>query len=166
MLVLLRHAKAERGGYDNDHDRELTDRGRRDAVEAGRWLREHAIGLDQVFCSTSTRTQQTAEQLWEAGVPETEVHYDHRIYLASTESLLTVLHGADPEAAVVMIVGHAPSIPALASALADGEGSLAAHQLMSEGFPTCALAVLRYSGHWSAIAESTAVLDRFHVARG
>jgi len=166
MLILLRHAKAEQGGFDNDHDRALTGRGRRDAAAAGQWLHEHGIGLDEVICSTSVRTQQTAEQLWESGVPEGEVHYDRRIYLASPDSLLAVVRDADPDAAVVMVVGHAPGIPALASALADGEGSREAHQLMSEGFPTCAMAVLRYSGHWTDLTESSAVLDRFHVARG
>ena len=166
VLVLLRHAKAERGGYERDHERELTDRGRRDAAAAGRWLVEHAIGLDEVICSTSARTQQTAEELWTSGCPEAEVHFDHRVYLASPPTLLGVVRQADPEAAVVMVVGHAPGIPALASLLADGEGSSAAHQLMSEGFPTSALAVLRYSGHWADLDGGAAVLDRFHVARG
>lgn len=166
MLVLLRHAKAEQAGYERDHERELTPRGRRDASAAGRWLRENGIGLDEVICSTSIRTQQTAEQLWESGVPETEVHYDRRIYLASTDSLISVVRDADPDAAVVMLIGHAPGLPGLASVLADGEGSREAHQLMSEGFPTCGIAVLRYSGHWSDLAECSAVLDRFHIARG
>ncbi len=166
VLVLLRHAKAVRGGYERDHERELSDRGRRDAAAAGHWLREHGIGLDQVICSTSTRTQQTAEALWEAGCPEAEVHYDRRVYLAPPEGLLSVVREAAPEAGVVMVVGHAPGIPALASMLADGEGSLDAHRLMSEGYPTCGIAVLRYSGHWADLAESSGVLDRFHVARG
>ncbi len=166
ILVLLRHAKAERGGYERDHERELTGRGKRDASAAGRWLVEHAIGLDEVICSTSTRTQQTAEELWSAGCPEAEVHYDHRVYNASVSTLLEVLREADPEVCVLMLLGHAPGIPALASLLADGEGSLQAHQAMSEGFPTCGVAVLRYSGHWGDLGESRAVLDRFHVARG
>ena len=45
-LVLLRHAKAEQRGWDNDHERELTGRGRRDATAAGHWLVEHGIGID------------------------------------------------------------------------------------------------------------------------
>ncbi len=166
ILVLLRHAKAEHGGYERDHERELTARGKRDASAAGHWLVEHAIGLDEVICSTSARTQQTAEELWVAGCPEAEVHFDRRVYNASPGTLLEVLRESDPEASVIMLVGHAPGIPALASMLADGEGSWEAHQAMSQGYPTCGLAVLRYSGHWAALGESMAVLDRFHVARG
>ncbi|MGL5849545.1 MAG: SixA phosphatase family protein, partial [Phycicoccus sp.] len=72
-LILLRHAKAEEGDAERDHERELTARGRRDARAAGAWLHEHGIGVDEVLCSTSERTQQTAEEIWAGGCPETEV---------------------------------------------------------------------------------------------
>jgi phosphohistidine phosphatase len=164
-LVLLRHAKAEQGGADRDHDRELTARGRRDASEAGRWLRDNGIGIDEVLCSTSERTQQTAEGVWSAGCPETEVHLDRRIYDASPERLLEVIREADDDADVVMVVGHAPGIPVLTELLADGEGSTEGHRAMGEGFPTCAMAVLHYSGRWTDLQFGDASLERFHVAR-
>jgi phosphohistidine phosphatase len=165
-LILLRHAKAEQGGWHRDHERELTARGHRDARAAGRWLIEHDIGIDEVLCSTSMRTQQTAEGVWAAGCAETDVRHDRRLYAAAPEGVLEVVREADPDANVVMVVGHAPAIPALTSVLADGEGSRDAHELLSRGFPTCGLAVLRYSGHWSDLAAGDAVLDRFHVCRG
>ncbi|MGL5816237.1 MAG: SixA phosphatase family protein [Phycicoccus sp.] len=164
-LILLRHAKAEEGGGDSDHERELTARGRRDARAAGAWLHLHGIGVDEVLCSTSERTQQTAEEIWAGGCPETEVHLDRRIYEASPERLLDVLREADDDADVVMVVGHAPGIPALAELLADGEGSAAGHRALGEGFPTCALATLHYSGRWTDIAFGTASLERVHVCR-
>src|SRR5699024_4216529 len=90
---------------------------------------------------------------------------EHRIYNASADRLLDVARGADADANVVMLVGHSPGIPALASLLADGEGSDRAHELMSEGFSTAGVAVLRFSGHWGDLAPGVARLDRFHVAR-
>ncbi|KGN37039.1 SixA phosphatase family protein [Knoellia subterranea] len=164
-LVLVRHAKAEQGGYDADHERELTPRGHRDAAEAGRWLNEQGIGVDEVLCSTSTRTQQTCEGIWEAGCSEADVRHEHGIYNASAERLLDIAREADHDANVVMMVGHAPGIPVLASLLADGEGSDRAHDLMSEGFPTTGIAILRFSGAWADLAPGVARLDRFHVAR-
>jgi len=164
-LILLRHAKAEQGGYDRDHDRELTGRGRHDARAAGKWLHENGIGIDEVLCSTSTRTQQTAEEVWSAGCPEADVHHDRRIYNASAGTLLEVVREADADANVVMVVGHAPGIPALASLLADGEGHDEAHERMSEGYPTNGLAVLRYDGHWSDLAFGAAYLQEFVVPR-
>jgi phosphohistidine phosphatase len=164
-LVLLRHAKAEQEGWDDDHERELTGRGRRDAAAAGRWLVEHHYGVDEVLCSTSDRTQQTAEAIWEGGCPEAEVHLDRRIYLAPPERLLDVIHEADDDADVLMVVGHAPGIPSLAELLCDGEGSSDGHRAMADGFPTCALAVLHYAGRWSDLTFGEARLERFHVCR-
>lgn len=164
-LILLRHAKAEQGGYDRDHERELTDRGKRDARAAGEWLRDQGIGLDEVLCSTSERTQQTAEGVWSGGCPETEVHLDRRIYGASPEALLDVVREADEDADVVMVVGHAPGLPTLAELLADGEGSAEGHRALAEGFPTCGLAVHRYRGRWRDLAFGDAPLERFHVCR-
>lgn len=164
--MLVRHAKAEQGGDDQDHERELTARGHRDAHEAGRWLCAQGIGVDEVLCSTSTRTQQTCEDIWESGCSEADVRHDRRIYNASAERLLDVVREADQNANVVMVVGHAPGIPALASILAEGQGSDRAHDALSEGYPTAGVAVLRFSGHWSDLAAGVARLDRFHVARG
>ena len=165
ILVLLRHAKAEQHGFDDDHERALTRRGTRDAAAAGRWLVEHGIGVDEVLCSTSERTQQTAEGVWSGGCPETDVHLDRRIYNASPERLLEVIHDADEDADVLMVVGHAPGIPALTEQLCDGEGSAEGHRAMADGFPTCAVAVLHYAGRWSDLALGDATLERFHVCR-
>lgn len=165
-LVLVRHAKAEADSDDADHDRELTPRGHRDARAAGTWLSEQGIGVDEVLCSTAARAQQTCEDVWSAGCSEADVHHDHRIYNAAPERLLAIVREADSDANVVMLVGHAPGIPALASMLAEGEGSEQAHDLMSRGFPTAGVAVLRFSGHWSDLTPGVARLDRFHVARG
>ncbi len=164
-LVLLRHAKTEAEHPGGDHERELTARGRRDATEAGRWMHEQGIGIDEVLCSTAERTRQTCEAIWASGCPETEVHHDRRVYNATAEAILDALHEADDDADVVMVVGHAPGIPALAELLADGEGSAEGHRAMAEGFPTCALAVLHYAGRWSDLAPGDASLERFHVAR-
>lgn len=165
ILVLLRHAKTEESNPGGDHDRELTKRGRRDAAEAGRWLCGIGLGIDEVLCSTAERASQTCEEVWEAGCSEGEIRHDRRIYNASAEALVEVVRDADDDADVVMVVGHAPGIPALAELLADGEGSEEGHRAMAEGFPTCAMAVLHYAGRWSDLAFGDARLERFHVAR-
>lgn len=164
-LILLRHAKAVPEGYDRDHERELTPRGRRDARAAGKWLHDNGIGIDEVLCSDAARTQQTAEEVWSGGCPEADVHHDRRIYNASAGTLLAVAREADADANVVMIVGHAPGIPALASLLADGEGRDDAHERMSEGYPTAGLAVLRYEGRWADLEFGAASLQDFVVPR-
>ncbi len=164
LLVLLRHARAELSG--SDRDRGLTVDGYADAQAVGAWLREQGIGIDEVLCSTATRTRQTAEGVWEGGCAQGEVHFDERIYNGSVDTLLQVVREADEDADVVMLIGHAPGVPALASLLADGDGSHQAHELLSQGFPTTGIAVLRYPGSWADLAYDGAALERFHVCRG
>jgi phosphohistidine phosphatase len=165
LLILLRHAKTEQVPGKPDHERELTKRGRRDAQAAGVWLAGHGIGFDLVLVSSSARTMQTADEV-ASSCAEAEVWTDRRLYAAPPDRLLEVIHEADPEAGVVLVVGHAPGIPALASLLADGQGSVLAHARMAEGYPTCALAVLSYSGHWSDLGFDDARLEYFAVPRG
>lgn len=164
LLVLLRHSEAASGGS-SDEERELTERGWADAREAGRWLHDFGIGVDEVFCSNAMRARQTCEAIWEGGCSEAEIRYDSRLYNASAQRLLDVVRDADGDANVVMVVGHAPGIPYLASILADGEGSDQAHDALGEGYPPAGIAILSYSGHWSDLGPATARLDRFHVAR-
>ncbi|HPB72097.1 MAG TPA: histidine phosphatase family protein [Phycicoccus sp.] len=166
LLVLLRHAEAVDLRGAGDLERELTDAGVRDAEAAGQWLHEHGVGIDEVLCSSSTRTQQTAEGVWSGGCAEADVHVDRRLYNASPEAILDVVRDADEDANVVMVIAHAPGLPALASLLADGQGSIAAHEAMGNGFPTTGLALLRFSGRWRDLDFGDAVLDRFHIARG
>ena len=56
----MRHAKAEPFGND-DHGRQLTDRGRRDAIEAGVWLAQHDLVPDHALVSSAARTVATWE---------------------------------------------------------------------------------------------------------
>ena len=56
VLILFRHAKAEQKPGKSDHERELTGRGRRDAVAAGRWLHDNGFGPELVLCSTAVHT--------------------------------------------------------------------------------------------------------------
>ncbi len=163
LLVLLRHGEAEQGHDRTDADRVLTEAGHEEAVAVGHWFAEHGIGADLVLCSSATRTRQTCEDLAAAGCPEARVHHDQRLYNASEEAILDVVREAEPDASVVLVVGHAPGIPRLTSLLADGEGSVQAHELLGQGFPTGSFAVLAYSGHWSDLAPAGARLERFVV---
>jgi phosphohistidine phosphatase len=164
VLILVRHSEAESGG-NPDAERELTEGGWEDARDAGRWLHEYGVGVDEVLCSTAARARQTCEAIWEGGCSEADVHHDSRVYNASAQRLLDVIREADADATVVMVVGHAPGIPYLTSILADGEGSEQAHEALAEGFPTTGIAILSYAGHWSDLSPATARLERFHVAR-
>ena len=167
VLVLVRHAKAETwrpGG--NDHSRRLTDRGHRDAAAAGMWLHAQGIGADLVLLSSSARTRETAQAMASAGLAEADLEHRDEIYDAHPEAILGAIREVGSDVAVLVVIGHAPGIPGLASLLAAGAGSESAHDELGDGMPTSAIAVLSYSGTWSDLHPGDATLEQFHVPRG
>jgi phosphohistidine phosphatase len=166
VLNLVRHAKAEQGLGTPDHERQLTLRGRRDARAVGEWLHEHGLGPELVLCSTATRTRQTWVEAEMGGACGETVEYDGSLYSGGVETVLRTVRESAGEAQVVLVVGHNPTMAALASELSDGNGSTAAHDCLAAGFPTSTVAVLRYAGAWDELALGTAALERCHIARG
>ncbi len=173
-LLLLRHAKAEHGQAKPDHDRGLAPRGRKDARAVGEWLRDASLAgvlpsalLDLALCSTSERTRQTLDAVCAGGAGVKDARFDERIYNAGAASLIDVLREVPDSVNTVLLIGHAPGIPVLATALAqDGAGSTDAAERLSQGFPTCGLAVLGFEGRWAALAPEAAWLQEFVVPRG
>ena len=166
VLILFRHAKAEHSPGRADHERELTGRGRRDAAAAGRWLRDQGLGPELVLCSTATRTRQTWDEAVSGGACGESVEYLREVYSGGADAVLQAVRDHAGDAQVVLVVGHNPSMAALASGLSEGDGSGDAHECLAAGFPTSSLAVLRYAGLWSDLAFGTATLERCHVSRG
>jgi phosphohistidine phosphatase len=166
VLILFRHAKAEEGSGKPDHERELTARGRRDARAAGAWLHEHGLGPELVLCSPAARTRQTWAEAEGGGACGESVEFDDSVYTGGSDAVLRTVRESAGEAQVVLVVGHNPTMAALASGLAEGNGSLRAHDCLAAGFPTSTVAVLRYAGRWDGLGFGTAELDRCHVARG
>jgi len=173
-LLLLRHAKAEQAPGKPDHERKLAARGRKDARAVGEWLSDAVQAgvlpssvVDLALCSTSERTRQTLDALCAGGVSVMDARFDTRIYDGSAASLMDVLLEVPDPVNTVLMIGHAPGIPLLATALAqDGAGSNDAAVRLSQGFPTSGLAVLGFKGRWAALAPGTAYLQEFVVPRG
>ena len=165
-LILVRHGKAEQNVALIDHDRQLTERGRRDAQAVGAWLKTESIVCDLVICSTSVRTRQTWDEAVRGGAHTEFVEYRRGVYLGGAAGVLDSIRDDAGDLETVLVVGHAPAMPAIASMLCDGEGSAEAHRAMAEGFPTSGIALLRYAGEWDSLGLGTAQLERFHVARG
>jgi len=168
-LTLVRHSKAEHFENKPDHDRKLSPRGRKDAHAIGVWLTGSAghVGIDLALCSTSVRTRETLDGLCGGGASVRETRFDERIYNASATSLLEILREVPDSVTSVLVVGHAPGIPVLATALAHNDsGSTDVMDRLSLAFPTSGLAVLGFDGPWAELAPETAYLRDFVVPRG
>lgn len=168
-LVLARHAKTEKSGDGEDHERSLLPRGELDAASAGEWLVGDAdLVPDLVLCSTARRALQTwTEMARHPRLADVRVQADPRLYNAPPVVLLEVLREAPEAAEVVLLVGHAPGVPALVAELADRQRSQAAAlQALDAGFPTMACAVLEPAASWADLGPGTAALPALEVPRG
>ena len=117
-LFLMRHAKAESHSRVSDINRELAPRGRQQARDAGLELADRGIQL--VLCSSSVRTRQTYEGLFLRG-PDGEpvpVQYMEALYLGSAELIRQRISEITDDISSLLVIGHSPGIPNLASDLA------------------------------------------------
>jgi phosphohistidine phosphatase len=144
VLILMRHGKAV--GPDEaatDKARGLTERGRREAREAGEHLADARLAPDRILVSTATRTRETYAAL--AGKPAGEADFVEALYMADSEQIWAeaVRSGGD----VVMVIGHNPGLHDLAADLiAQAHDRSALGRMLGEHMPTSAYAAFSLSG--------------------
>jgi phosphohistidine phosphatase len=161
-LLLMRHAKSAYPPGVADHDRPLAPRGVREAGLAGDWLRANVSTVDQVLCSTATRARET---LARSGI-EAPVRYAERLYDAAPGTVIEEINKVTDEVATLLVVGHEPTISAVALTLAGPTGTdNDAAQRISAKFPTSGIAVLNVAGRWEHVEPDGAALIGFHVPR-
>jgi phosphohistidine phosphatase len=166
-LILFRHAKSDwpEGDVD-DHDRSLAARGRRAAPPMGAWLAGRGFRPDLTLCSTAQRARETWALAAKAFSPSPPERFEADIYESSPETLLTLVKSVDRSVQTLMIVAHNPGLEQLAKVLAT-KGDPEARRLLSEKFPTAAIAVFDFPiDEWSALESGRGRLDRFVTPRG
>ncbi len=165
-LLLLRHAKTEPAGAGiEDHERELTERGRTDAPKLGRYVRDCGYTPDLILSSTSSRTTQTVELVTDALEGTRRIDYLEALYLAEPEIILSIVRLAADTLKSVMVVGHNPGLEQIATLLAREPVKRKERDrfdLIEEKFPTAALAVLDFDvTRWRDIAPGQGMLKDF-----
>ncbi|MGF1646223.1 MAG: histidine phosphatase family protein [Kineosporiaceae bacterium] len=163
-LLLYRHADASRPPATADVDRDLSDRGERQARAAGRWLLAEGLLPDLVVVSPSVRTTRT----WaltgevvarEGNVPGRQtgvapaVVVEPAVYAGGVEELSEIVHDLPPDVATALICGHEPGLSEVLCHLA-GEGSAPGEldRLAARGMRKGSVAVLVADdlAHWRA----------------
>ena len=112
-LILWRHAEAEPG--EPDLGRRLTAKGLKQAERMGEWLAHHLPDTARIFVSPADRAQQTA-----LGLKRKFRTVDEIGPGATAASVLSAAGWPDSREAVV-VVGHQPTLGAVASFLLSGE---------------------------------------------
>lgn len=162
-LIVLRHAKS---GWDDpvarDFDRPLNARGRRAALLMGRYAREQALPLDYMLSSPAVRCAETLDGFFEGLGRTIDPHWERRIYLASSVTLLDVLHETPATVQNLVICGHNPGLEDLILDLVPEEPLCPLRDAVEAKFPTAAIAVLAWEGDdWSGLANGATRLESF-----
>jgi len=148
-LVVVRHAKAQRESPRGDHGRELSTRGRAQAVALRAWtVPDGPLGdvRGTVVVSDAARTLETFE-LALAGTPVCErAVVDPLLYNGArdvdTDEVLSALGAADPGDGDLILVGHSPTVAYVLHDLVDEPA--AARRALVDGYPLCGVAVLEF----------------------
>lgn len=162
-LVLLRHAKAEHGLDVPDHDRPLTLRGIRQALEAGVGLAGAGLTPNLVLCSSAVRALRTWASMAKAFDTEPELRVSDALYDAGVEDVLAALREVGEAVPTVLVVGHEPTMSATATALAALGSDEGTYARVRSGVPTAGWTVLDVVGPWSALARGGAHLRHLGV---
>jgi phosphohistidine phosphatase len=159
ILTLLRHAKST---WDDpvarDFDRPLNRRGRKAAHAIGAEMRRLGLAFDAVIASPALRVKETLAET-EASYGGLRAAFDQRLYLASTDTLLEIVRGADDAAGRLLLVGHNPGLESLAMELTRGGGL---REEAAIKYPTATLAEIALPAErWREVAAGTGRLARF-----
>jgi phosphohistidine phosphatase len=165
-LLLLRHAKAERGDLGGrDRDRVLARRGHEQAAEIGPFLVRHKLVPEQALVSPAARTRETWE-LVAAALPRPPAPVlDERLYNANAEAHFEIVRETDAAVRSLIVVGHNPGLHEFALMLV-AAGDVEARARLAEKLPTGGLVVIdfRFEG-WNDLHPHGGRLDRFVTPR-
>ena len=159
-LGLFRHAKSDwTDARARDFDRPLNERGLKGAAVMGKYIVGTGRRFDRILASPAVRVADTIENASKACGRSFAIEWDRRIYLASSATLMDLLHELEGEPESVLMVGHNPSLEDLIFDLVPDDGSSPLREIVEEKFPTAAYAVLELQiDRWSDITERCARL--------
>ncbi len=166
-LYLLRHAKAEPGGFTlNDEDRPLSARGREACITIGSYIRKHRYTPEIVLCSSSIRTRETLERIEDFFATSPQVKLEKKLYLAAPGEMLAQIHALADEFSSAMLIGHNPGMHHLAALLSSSEATKLRMEIEIK-YPTSALAVITFKTQtWKAVAPDSGTLEDFITPKG
>jgi phosphohistidine phosphatase len=142
-LLLVRHAKSswDAPGL-SDFDRPLNERGKKDAPEMAKRLKDKNINIDLFVSSPAKRAKKTAKYFAEAfDIKKDGIQFVDNLYLASSSAFRETIIDLNDKKNVVAIFSHNPGITEFANALTN---------VRIDDMPTCGVFALHIdTDSWS-----------------
>lgn len=109
-LLLQRHAQAQSGAtYAQDHDRELSESGKRDAERVGRYLSQIHAEPGYLLTSSAVRTRETGQHLVNGLGSELPVDFTDALYDAGPQEVMDVIRDLPAGEGNALLIGHQPA---------------------------------------------------------
>ena len=139
-LLICRHAKSDWSNlYLKDFDRELNERGLRDAPMMGKRLHSRGFVPDLIISSSAKRASQTAKLIaQELDYPLKSIHWEEKLYHAPPAIIQQTIFETDNSISTLMIVCHNPGITDFINQQCG---------IITENLPTCGMAAFRYEAN-------------------
>ena len=111
-VIIVRHAKSVQYGYDDDFNRDLTDRGINDAEKISSRLKEMGLAPDFVIASPATRTMHTANIFCNnLGYDTKSIRQEPAFYgEITTQGFIDYIQQLPENIETVFIFGHNPAV--------------------------------------------------------
>lgn len=155
-LLILRHAESQSMAR-SDAARSLTARGIADAESVGTWLAATGHRPDRVYVSSAARTRQTWAAVSQAAQWGTDIEAEFldALYDGGPATALEVIRNAPDDVGTVLVVGHNPTVAALAFGIDDGEGDPNAARARDAGMAPATLVVIETTAPWAEVDEAS-----------
>jgi phosphohistidine phosphatase len=166
-LYILRHAKAGQTNKNilSDHDRPLTEKGIKQCLYIGEYLKNSQAEIDVILSSTSKRTEETVENTLNTLGKNISVQYIRKLYLGEERDILNEINLISDNYKTTMIVGHNPGLHQVAFLLSGGGDTTTLHNL-SSNYPPGSLAIIDFPvDSWSDISIKSGTLVDFMVSK-
>lgn len=162
-LTLLRHAKSDwHDPVKRDFDRPLNKRGAKAALLIGRFANAQQLAFDHLIASPAVRVAETLDIFAEGYGHPVRTIWDRRIYLASSATLMDVIHDLPDSNQSVLMAGHNPGLEDLILGLVPDNGASPLRDEVEIKLPTASLAVMELAvDRWADTAPGCARLLSF-----
>ncbi len=142
---MVRHAKAESGGFDNDFNRKLHPRGEADAIQLAQQLNALGVVPNRIISSSANRAISTARIYSEhLNFPSENIELWSEYYEGvTTQDLIDKLQESPNSIDVICIFGHNPTVHYLVHNMCSN---------FNHDTPTCATAIIDFKANsWQDI---------------
>ncbi|MBW3088166.1 histidine phosphatase family protein [Bifidobacterium sp. 82T24] len=142
QLIIMRHAKAESGSSGGDVDRELSEKGVKQAKKVGKGLAAVGLVPDQIRCSGAVRTRQTLERMLKYFGDRPTVEYRQSLYSGGMQAFLDEMSHVKSRTRRLMIIGHDPTVSMASQWLASPKSDQAMLNILGLGMSPASVVIM------------------------